>query len=133
MNTIEGIMGGGAWNAKSSPGAKKFTEHFKQVTGKDVGNYWGSLYFYSAMEHFKQSVEKAGTLDQKKIRDIMSKEKFDTALGPYWYDKRQISVNHPGEIGQWQKGVFEVIDPGTKRTAPPIAKPAWPKKPSKSK
>jgi branched-chain amino acid transport system substrate-binding protein len=129
LNTIEGIMGGGAWNAKSSPGAKKFAEHFRQVTGKEIGNYWGSIYFYSAMEHFKQSVEKAGTLDQKKIRDIMAKEKFDTALGSYWYDARQISANHPGEIGQWQKGIFEVIDTGAKRTAPPITKPAWPKKP----
>jgi hypothetical protein len=58
----------------------------------------------------------------------MAKETFDTALGPFWYDKRQISVNHPGEWGQWQNGVFEVIDPGEKRTAPPIVKPAWPKK-----
>ena len=125
---VEGVMGGGAWNAKSSPGAKKFADHYKQVTGKDMGNYWGSLYFYSAMEHFKQAVEKAGTLDQKKIRDIMAKEKFDTALGPFWYDERQISANHPGEIGQWQSGVFEVIDPGPKRTATPITKPEWPKK-----
>jgi branched-chain amino acid transport system substrate-binding protein len=127
VNTVEGVIGGGAWNAKSSPGAKKFAEHYKEVTGEEMGNYWGSIYFYSAMQHFKQAVEKAGTLDQKKIRDIMAKEKFDTALGPYWYDKRQLSVNHPGEIGQWQKGVFEVIDPGEKRTAPPIVKPAWPK------
>jgi len=126
--TIEGIIGGGAWNPKSSPGAKWFAEHYKEVTGEEMGNYWGSIYFYSAMQHFKQSVEKAGTLDQKKIRDIMAKETFDTALGPYWYDKRQLSVNHPGEIGQWQKGVFEVIDPGEKRTAPPIVKPVWPKK-----
>ena len=125
---VEGVMGGGAWNAKSSAGAKKFADHYKQVTGKDMGNYWGSLYFYSAMEHFKQAIEKAGTLDQKKIRDIMAKEKFDTALGPFWYDERQISANHPGEIGQWQSGVFEVIDPGPKRTAPPITKPEWPKK-----
>jgi ABC-type branched-subunit amino acid transport system substrate-binding protein len=93
-----------------------------------MGNYWGSIYFYSAMQHFKQAVEKAGTLNQKKIRDIMAQEKFDTALGPFWYDERQISVNHPGEWGQWQKGVFEVIDPGEKRTAPPKIKPAWPKK-----
>jgi branched-chain amino acid transport system substrate-binding protein len=125
---VEGIIGGGAWNAKSSPGAKKFAAHYKQVSGEDMGNYWGSIYFYSAMQHFKQAIEKAGTLDQKKIRDVMAKEKFDTALGPFWYDKRQISVNHPGEIGQWQKGVFEVIDPGEKRTAPPRIKPAWPKK-----
>jgi branched-chain amino acid transport system substrate-binding protein len=126
-NTVEGVIGGGAWNAKSSPGAKKFAEHYKEVKGEEMGNYWGSIYFYSAMQHFKQAVEKAGTLDQKKIRAIMAKEKFDTALGPYWYDKRQLSANHPGEIGQWQKGVFEVIDPGEKRTAPPIVKPVWPK------
>jgi branched-chain amino acid transport system substrate-binding protein len=124
----EGVMGGGAWNAKTSPGAKKFAEHYKEVTGKEMGNYWGALYFYSAMEHFKQAVEKAGTLDQKKIRDIMATKKFDTALGPFWYDERQVFVNHPGEIGQWQKGVFEVVDPGKKRTAPPIVKPEWPQK-----
>jgi len=31
-------------------------------------------------------------------------------------------------LGQWQNGVFEVIDPGAKRTAEPIfPKPEWPK------
>jgi len=126
--TVEGVIGGGAWNPKSSPGARKFAAHFKEVTGEEMGNYWGSIYFYSAMQHFKQAVEKAGTLDQKKIREIMARERFDTALGPFWYDARQISANHPGQWGQWQNGVFEVVDPGPKRTAPPIAKPEWPKK-----
>ncbi len=125
---IEGIMGGGAWNVKTSAGAKKFAEHYREVYGQEMGNYWGSLYFYAAMEHFTQSVEKAGTLDQKKIRDIMATEKFDTVLGPYWYDEKRLSANHPGEIGQWQKGVFEVVDVSKKRTAKPIVKPEWPKK-----
>jgi branched-chain amino acid transport system substrate-binding protein len=125
---IEGVMGGGAWNEKTSAGAKKFSEHFKEVTGKEMGNYWGSLFFYASMEHFTQAVEEAGTLDQSKIRKIMAKKKYDTVLGKYWYDDRQMSANHPGQIGQYQKGVFEVVDPGAKRTAPPIEKPAWPKK-----
>jgi branched-chain amino acid transport system substrate-binding protein len=125
---IEGVMGGGAWNEKTSAGAKKFSEHFKEITGHEMGNYWGSLFFYAAMEHFAQSLEKAGTLDQSEIRKVMAKEKFETVLGTYWYDQRQISANHPGQIGQYQKGIFEVVDPGQKRTAPPIAKPAWPKK-----
>ncbi len=124
----EGVVGGGAWNEKSSPKAKEFSRHFKEVTGQDMGNYWGALTWYSALQHFQQSIEKAGTLDQKKIRDIMAKERFDTALGPFWYDERRIFINHPGNWGQWQKGVFEVIDPGAKRTAAPIPKPAWPKK-----
>ncbi len=123
---VEGVMGGGAWNEKSSPAAKTFSEHYTQVSGEPMGNYWGSLYFYSAMQHFAQAVEEAGTLDQAVIRDLVATKTYETALGPFWYDERQLFVNHPGEIGQWQGDVFEVIDPGEKRTAPPILKPAWP-------
>jgi branched-chain amino acid transport system substrate-binding protein len=127
-NTVEGVMGGGAWNAKTSPGAKEFIKRFVARFGVEP-DYWGGLYYYSSLQHFQQAIEKAGTLDQKKIRDIMATEKFDTALGKFWYDKDRYFVNHPGEIGQWQKGVFEVIDPGKKRTAPPeYPKPQWPKK-----
>ena len=104
-------MGGGAWNAKTSPGAKELVDKFVAKFGEEP-DYWGGLYYWSSLQHFKQAIEKAGTLDQKKIRDIMAKEKFDTALGPFWYDEDRYFVNHPGEIGQWQKGVFEVIDPG---------------------
>jgi branched-chain amino acid transport system substrate-binding protein len=124
----EGVIGGGAWNEKTSEGAKALSEHFQEVMGQPMGNYWGALTWYSAMQHFQQCVEKAGTLDQKKIRDVMAKSKFDTALGSFWYDKRRIFINHPGNWGQWQKGVFEVIDPGEKRTAAPVLKPEWPKK-----
>jgi branched-chain amino acid transport system substrate-binding protein len=128
VNVVEGVMGGGAWNAKTSPGAKEFVDKFVKRY-KMEPDYWGGLYYWSSLQHFQQAIEKAGTLDQKKIRDVMAKERFETALGPFWYDENRYFVNHPGEIGQWQKGVFEVIDPGKKRTAPPLyPKPAWPKK-----
>ena len=124
---IEGVMGGGAWNAKTSPGAKEYVDKFVKKFGVEP-DYWGGLFYWSSLQHFKQAIEKAGTLDQKKIRDIMATETFDTALGKFWYDENRYFVNHPGEIGQWQKGVFEVIDPGPKRTAPPeYPKPPWPK------
>jgi len=127
VNVVEGVMGGGAWNAKTSPGAKELVDKFV-ARFKVEPDYWGGLYYWSSLQHFQQAIEKAGTLDQKKIRDIMAKERFNTALGPFWYDKNRYFVNHPGEIGQWQKGVFEVIDPGKKRTAPPeYPKPPWPK------
>jgi branched-chain amino acid transport system substrate-binding protein len=132
VNVVEGVMGGGAWNAKTSPGAKELVDKFK-ARFKVEPDYWGALFYWSSLQHFQQAIEKAGTLNQKKIRDVMAKERFETALGPFWYDKNRYFVNHPGEIGQWQKGVFEVIDPGKKRTAPPLyPKPAWPKpKPKK--
>ncbi|MGB6063843.1 MAG: amino acid ABC transporter substrate-binding protein [Desulfomonilaceae bacterium] len=125
---VEGVMGGGGWNAKTSPGAKELVEKYKAKFGVEP-DYWGALYYYSSLQHFQQAIEKAGTLDQKKIRDIMAKDKFETALGPFWYNEHRYFVNHPGEIGQWQNGVFEVIDTGAKRTAAPIyPKPDWPKK-----
>jgi branched-chain amino acid transport system substrate-binding protein len=128
VNVVEGVMGGGAWNAKTSPGAKDLVDKFVALF-KVEPDYWGGLFYWSSLQHFQQAIEKAGSLDQKKIRDIMATEKFDTALGPFWYDKDRYFVNHPGQIGQWQNGVFEVIDPGVKRTAPPLyPKPAWPKK-----
>jgi branched-chain amino acid transport system substrate-binding protein len=129
VNVVEGVMGGGGWNAKTSPGAKELVEKYKARFGVEP-DYWGGLYYWSSLQAFQQAIERAGTLNQKKIRDIMATEKFNTALGPYWYDKNRYLAKecHPGEIGQWQKGVFEVIDPGKKRTAPPeYPKPLWPK------
>jgi len=127
-DTVEGVMGGGAWNAKTSPGAAEFVPRFVKRWGTEP-DYWGGLYYYSSLQHFQQAIEKAGTLNQKKIRDVMTKETFPTALGPFWYDRDRYFVNHPGEIGQWQNGVFEVVDPGEKRTAPPLyPKPNWPRK-----
>jgi len=125
---VNGVMGGGAWNAKTSAGARDLVEKYVAKYGFEP-DYWGGLFYWSSLQHFRQAVEKAGTLDQKKIRDIMATERFETALGPYWYDENRYFVNHPGEIGQWQDGVFEVIDASEKRTAPPLyPKPTWPEK-----
>lgn len=128
VKAVDSVMGGGAWNAKTSPGAKELVEKYKAKFGVEP-DYWGALYYYASLQHLQQAIEKAGSLDQKKIRDIMAKDRFETALGPFWYDEHRFFVNHPGEIGQWQNGVYEVVDPGPKRTAAPIyPKPEWPKK-----
>ena len=73
----------------------------------------------------QQAIEEAGTLDQTKIRDIMATKTYQTALGPFNFTKN-IFLNHPGEVGQWQNGAWEIIDVGKKRTAKPMyPKPAW--------
>jgi branched-chain amino acid transport system substrate-binding protein len=127
---VEGIMGCGAWNEKSSPAAKEFSDKFKARFHKDP-NYWGGTIFYASLQFFEQAIEKAGTLNQEKIRKVMAKEKFNTVLGPTWFEGGRLApACHPGEIGQWQNGVFEVIDPGEKRTAAPeFPKPPWPAAP----
>jgi len=127
---VEGIMGGGAWNVKSSPDAQVFYDKYLATIGEEP-NYWGSFMFWSAFQFFEQSVEKAGTLDQEVIRNIMATETFDTAMGPFWFENNLLAPPcYPGHIGQWQSGIFEVIDPGEKRTAEPVyPKPGWPAPP----
>ncbi|MDI6824547.1 MAG: amino acid ABC transporter substrate-binding protein [Bacillota bacterium] len=125
---VEGVMGGGAWSEKSGPGAKEFAALFKKHFGKEPDNYWGSLYWYSSLQHFQQAIEEAGTLDQAKIRELLATKTYDTFAGPFKYDEDRLFRGYLGQIGQWQKGVFEVVDPGKNRTASPIVKPPWPQK-----
>jgi branched-chain amino acid transport system substrate-binding protein len=124
----EGIMGGGAWNYKSSPGAKEFRDKFVARYGEGLLEQWGTLMFWGALQFFEQAIEKAGTLNQEKIRDIMATEKFNTALGPTWFENGRLApACHPGEIGQFQKGVFEVVGRKEKATAKMLfPKPPWP-------
>ena len=51
----------------------------------------------------------------------------DTAMGPVKFENGQM-VGYPGEIGQWQSGIFEVVAPADNRTCdePLYPKPAWP-------
>jgi len=128
---VEGVIGGGAWSPKQSPAAKEFYNKLLARSGKGALDMWGNLFYYGAMQFFGQAIEAAGTLNQKKIRDIIATKKFDTALGPTWFDQKQRLARecHPGEWGQWQKGEWEVILPKNKATAKPIfPKPAWPQK-----
>ncbi|MGA3174441.1 MAG: amino acid ABC transporter substrate-binding protein [Syntrophorhabdales bacterium] len=124
---VEGVMGAGAWNAKTSPAAKEFRDAFVK-RWKAEPEYWGTLFYYSSLQFLQEAIEAAGTLNQTKIRDVMATKTFNTAMGPMSF-KKGVNTNHPGEIGQWQNGVFEILDPGKKRTAAPIyPKPEWPQK-----
>ena len=128
---VEGVIGGGAWSPKQSPAAKEFYDKLMTRSGKSALDMWGNLFYYGAWQFFEQAIEKAGTLNQKKIRDVIAKEKFNTALGPTWFDGKQRLAKecHPGEWGQWQKGEWEIVLPKNKATAKLIfPKPPWPKK-----
>jgi branched-chain amino acid transport system substrate-binding protein len=130
-----GIMGFGAWNAKSSPELAAFSDTFIDRLGIGQADWWGAALYYASLQCFEQAIEKAGTLDNDDVRNAMATEHFDTILGDTWFEMTDGGKGggllskecHPGQIGQWQDGVFEVIDPGAKRTAEPIyPKPDWP-------
>ena len=127
---IDGVMGAGAWSVKTSPGAKEFFDKYVKRWGFEPEG-WGTLLYYSSLQFFQQAIEEAGTLDNTKIRNIMATKTYQTAMGPMNFTN-QINLNHPGEVGQWQNGKWEVIDKGPKRTEKPIyPKPPWQPPPKK--
>ena len=150
---VDGIIGFGAFNRQSSPALDAYVDHFIEAT-KDTGmalfgsesgivDYWASAIFYAGLQCLGQAIEKAGTLDQDAIRNVLATEHFDTIFGDTWFYTPGGSAGggilakecHPGEIGQWQNGALEVIGyegvtailPAYVITADIIyPKPAWP-------
>ena len=127
----EGVMGFGAWNTVNNPGAQEYVELFKKHWPEVGIDWWGHLIYYAGLQVFEQAVERAGTLDHQKIAEVYkaaSKDNpFETFMGPVWFVNNSFAPEcFPGNVGQWQDGVFQVIDATDRRTAAPIEKPNWP-------
>jgi branched-chain amino acid transport system substrate-binding protein len=127
-DTIEGIMGEGAWNAKSSPAHAAFLKELLKNMDRSQLDWWGHDVYWVALQALEQAILKTGSLDHDKLRKVLATEKFDTILGKTWFENQMLAREcYAGQIGQWQNGIFEVIDPGPKRTAAPIyPKPPFP-------
>lgn len=136
---LEGVIGLGAWNEDTSAAAAAFAADMITMHSRVYMDWWGQLYYYAGLQCFQQAIERAGTLDQSVIRDILATEHFTTVLGDTWFE--DVNGNHPiaegggllavechpGQVGQWQSGIFEVIDIGPNNTATGIyPKPDWP-------
>ena len=129
----EGAMGWGAWNEKSSPEladlAKRLIEHQEGVRNID---WWGQAIYYSGLQVLEQAIEKAGTLDHAVLKDVIAgatkDDPFKTVVGDLWFENGGVPAEcYPGQVGQWQSGIFEVVAPADKATADPIIpKPEWP-------
>jgi branched-chain amino acid transport system substrate-binding protein len=125
---IEGICGEGAWNAKSSKRHAKFVEQYTAKNDPSTLDWWGHDVYWASLEIFEEAIKKAGTLDHAKIREVLVTEKFNTILGKTWFENQQLAEEcYAGQIGQWQKGIFEVVSPANKATAKFIyPKPVFP-------
>ncbi|MCL1895527.1 MAG: ABC transporter substrate-binding protein [Clostridiales bacterium] len=155
---LDGMIGWGAWNEKSTAHgtkAKEYSEHFQQYwiekglfwknadgSFGDIGggdtvfqDWWGHICYYSVMQILQQALENAGELmDDGRINnltlvDYIANNSFDTVMHTELRFTNNILLDdmYLGNIGQWQGGVFEVIDVDDRRTADPwYPKPAWP-------
>jgi len=125
VDNVEGIMGAGAWNPKLPfPGAKEYFDRHLKRWDKEPDR-WASAFAYASLQVIEQAIGLTGTLKRKKLRDAIATNTFPTVIGPVRFEGG-FNLQSPGEIGQWQKGEFEVVAGKEKRTAEPIfPKPAW--------
>ncbi len=141
---LEGVCGEGAWNSKSSPAAATFAAKLLAITrdaaigafGNEAAlmDWWGADVYEATLEYLKQAIEKAGTLDTDAILEVYRTTHFQTLLGDTYWDIQGTAGGgllpqacYLGQIGQWQSGVFEVIDNDTNNTAAFVyPKPPWP-------
>jgi branched-chain amino acid transport system substrate-binding protein len=132
---VVGVMGWTTFARKSSPALNELADILYNGKPEETNDWWGHPLYWAALDMWKAGVEKAGTLDQKALRDILATEHFDTVLGDTWFTvfgenggALLAKESHPGEVGQWIDGVFEVVGPADKATADFVyPKPAWPK------
>ncbi len=127
---MDGVMFEGASSPNSGPEVKAYYDKLKAYMGSgDNIDFWGAIIYRAELEFFQQAIEKAGTLNQDKIAEVMRTAHFKTSMSPDTFFTNQIFdvSSYNGQIGQWQSGVPQVIDVGAHRTADPIyPKPPWP-------
>jgi branched-chain amino acid transport system substrate-binding protein len=126
---VDGVGCWASWSDKLSPDMKKLADTLYAGKPEELQDWWGHSFYWAGLQFFQQSVEKAGTLDQKKIRDLMATSHFQTILGDTYYTNGLMAKeSHPAEVGQWQNGKIELVG-GNKTTSQLIyPKPAWPSK-----
>lgn len=138
---VNGVTVFAAANRKTSP---EFKELYDKLEGmENVGamnlDFWGHPYYAPIVEIWQQAIEETGTLDQDTLRDYIATNHFDTILGDTYFEifgnggGLLAKESHPGEIGQWQDGVVEIVGggdwPATTLTGEFIyPKPEWPTK-----
>ena len=133
----EGVISFGVANHKTSPEFAVLFDRLIDLVGLDNADWWGWPLYAPLVQIWEESIEATGTLDQPTIRDYIATTTFDTILGPTWFTifgeggGMMAYECHPGEIGQWQNEILEIVGAGVGDNGVATAdfiypKPVWP-------
>lgn len=97
-------------------GNAEFVKDFKARYGYEPGYY--SSFGYVAVYVLGEAVKKAGSLDQDKIRDVLTTMKLDTIMGKHEVDpKTGMQIGIRGLLVQVQNGKREIVWPDELKSA----------------
>jgi branched-chain amino acid transport system substrate-binding protein len=119
-----GVLGIGGWDP-ALPGAQEYVQRQMALLNRQADG-WAAPVTYASLQVLEQAIEKAGTLDRKKVLDtIVNDGPWQTIIGPI--DLKSHIRGKQWGVGQWQNGQFVGIAPADLPGAKPIIfpKPAW--------
>jgi len=125
---VEGVTGWAAWEPESSPALKDLADKLYTGQPEDVQDWWGACFYWAGLDMWKAAIEKAGTLDNAKVMQVLKSQHLTTVLGDTWFTNGLLAKEaHPGEVGQWQNGRYRIVGPASKAKVQfTYPKPAWP-------
>ncbi len=94
-------------------------------TGDDISS--DSVQGYAAAQVLEQAVNKAHSLDNKKLKEVLAKDSFNSIQGPVKFDDDGDNMIAVPFLYQWQNGHLLAVFPENEALAnPEYPKPAWP-------
>ena len=133
----EGVVCFAVANRATSPDFAALFDKLEALVGVENLDWWGQPLYAPMVQIWQDSIEATGTLDQATLRDYVATTTFDTILGPTYYTifggggGMMAYECHPGEIGQYQNGICEIVGAGVGPNGVATAdfvypKPVWP-------
>jgi branched-chain amino acid transport system substrate-binding protein len=115
------------WTGPVFGSSEDYNRLFRERYGRDAS-------FFSAQPSaagviLQLAIEKAGTLDPDKVRQILSKTDVEIFYNQIKYDERGFNIGGIGLIGQVQQGKPLIVWPTNRRQADLRPKPPWGTKP----
>ena len=121
--SAEGVVTIAHWSPRPEwKGSQAFYDAYVKKFGEDP-DYLDSALAWMSLEILETAVAKSG-LDKEKIRDMISKDTFDTINGKVRFDGVQ-NVITPTAFVQTQKGKLQIVWPKSIATGKYEAKKSW--------
>jgi branched-chain amino acid transport system substrate-binding protein len=113
----EGTVEGGFWDRSLPyPGVKEFADQYEakymRPASPDAAHGW------MAVKIWEQAIDKAGTLDQKKLNEVLHSATFETVAGPQKFDGAGLNAEEKQFLVQVQSGKRTIIYPQDIAAAP---------------
>ncbi len=102
----------------SFPGSREFFVAFTKIYGIKPSYHAASAFAGGTV--LEAAVNKVGSLDRKKIREMFSTMDVMSILGRYGVDRTGMQIRQFPVIIQWQNGKKEIVWPKELRTADPV-------------